>query len=257
MTMILRALIVLVTFLLMMEVECHDEYLASEFRVLTDVLESVIFGAILKNTSVNGNDISIHRNIISNADSSNTNGVSTTNGKKLQSLKSVDYNKLNSRRPIKKRRKLKNSSSPSKTKINGNSTKNLVNKKEQKAIEEKPPKFFRSSKISSKRYNSPKRTRKRNPITRQQKIKYKQIPLRNEVEARLLKIKRLFDYVKDRKDKKKQKKYPNNLIQQKASEKDMEKQKINTPNTDTKEKHPALVKLYEIAGDEWMKNNMK
>jgi hypothetical protein len=104
-------------------VECNDEYLASEFRVLTDVLESVIFGANLKNTSVNVNDISIHRNIISNADSSNTNDVSTTNGKKLQSLKSVDYNKLNSRRPIKKRRKLKKSSSPSKPKINGNSTK--------------------------------------------------------------------------------------------------------------------------------------
>jgi hypothetical protein len=46
----------------------------------------------------------------------------------------------------------------------------------------------------------------------------------------------------------------------KASEKDMEQQKMNTPNTDTKlqtkEKHDALVNLYEIAGDEWIKNNM-
>ena len=41
----------------------------------------------------------------------------------------------------------------------------------------------------------------------------------------------------------------------------MEEQKRNTPNTDTKlqtnEKLDALAKLYEIAGDEWMKNNMK
>ena len=128
--MIFRSEIAIVTLLLLVEVECYDQYLASEFSVLTDVLESVIFGAILKNTSVNGDDISIHRNMISNADSSNTNGVSTNNGKKIQSLKSVDYNKLNSRRPIKKRRKLKNSSSPSMTNINGNSTKILENKKE-------------------------------------------------------------------------------------------------------------------------------
>jgi hypothetical protein len=144
----------------------------------------------------------------------------------------------------------------------------LENKKEQKAIDKKHPKFFRSSKISSKRYNSHTRTKNRNPFPRQQKIKYKQKPLTNEIEARLLKIKRLFDYVKDRKDKKKQKIYPNNMIQQmskptlkKASEKDMDEQKTNIPSTDTKlqtkEKHDALVKLYEIAGDEWMKNNMR
>ena len=190
MTMIFRSEIAIVTLLLLVEVECNDQFLASEFRVLTDVLESVIFGAILKNTSVNGDDISIQRNIISNEDSSNTNGVSTTNGNRLQSLKSVVHNKLNSRRPIKKRRKLKTSSSPSKTNMNGNSTKNLKNKKEQKPIEKKSPKFFRSSKISSKQYNSPARIKKRNPIPREQKNVYKQKPLTNEVEARFLKIKR-------------------------------------------------------------------
>ena len=211
MTLIFRSEIAIVTLLLLVEVECNDQYLASEFRVLTDVLESVIFGAILKNTSVNGDDISIHRNIITNSDSSNKNGVSTNNGKKIQSLKSVDYNKLNPRRQIKKRRKLKTVSLTSKTNINGNSTQNLENKKEQKAIEKKPPKFFRSSKISSKRYISPARIKKRNPIPREQKIVYKQKPLTNEVEARLLKIKRLFDYVQDRKDKKKKKIYPTNV----------------------------------------------
>ena len=98
------------------------------------------------------------------------------------------YNRLNSRRQIKKRRKLKKSSSPFKTNINGNSTQNLENKKDQKAIEKKPFKFFQSSQISSKRYNSPGRTKKRNPIPKQQKIEYKQKSLTNEVEARLKKM---------------------------------------------------------------------
>ena len=76
---------------------------------------------------------------------------------------------------------------------------------EQQVLDKKPPKFFRSSKISSKRYNSPGRTKKLNPIPRQQKIKYKQKPLTKEVEARLLKIKRLFYYVQERKETKKKK----------------------------------------------------
>ena len=104
--MIFRSEIAIVTLLLLVEVECNDQYLASEFRVLTDVLESVIFGAIVKNASIHCADISIQKDIISNAESSKTNGVSTTNGKKIQ--------KLNSRRPIKKRRQLKNISSSTK-----------------------------------------------------------------------------------------------------------------------------------------------
>ena len=46
-----------------------------------------------------------------------------------------------------------------------------------------------------------------------------------------------------------------------ASKKDMVEQKRNTSFTETKlqinGKLDALAKLYEIAGDEWMENNMK
>ena len=74
--MILRSDIAQVAFLLLVSVDCNDEYLASEFRVLTDVLESVIFGAIVKNVSVRQDKISIHKIMISNVDSSKTNGIS-------------------------------------------------------------------------------------------------------------------------------------------------------------------------------------
>ena len=56
-------------------------------------------------------------------------------------------------------------------------------------MDKKLPKFFVSSKKSSKQYNSPARTKKRNPIRKQQKTEYKQKSLTNEVEARLKKIK--------------------------------------------------------------------
>ena len=47
-------------------------------------------------------------------------------------------------------------------------------------------------------------------------------------------------------------------ILKKKSEKDMVEQKRNTEKKlQTIRKLDALTKLYEIAGDEWMKNNMK
>ena len=235
--------------------EANDQFLATEFEVLSDVLESVIFGVILRNDTVK------HSYISTNTNTSEHPFIDKEKKDKEQNPKSLNSTTLNSltkakstlseRNIVKRRKRIKNIFPSGKLMKHGH--KKYHKRKVPKTKERVPHKFFQSSEIKSKRHNS--------------KVNYangnKQSLLSNEVESRLVKIKRLFDYVQKRKAYKEDKTDDHNkdviITGQNTKKSNVEGSNTDKPSIEERQgklKTKALEDLLEIAGDEWVKKNM-
>ena len=235
--------------------EANDQFLATEFEVLSDVLESVIFGVILRNDTVKHSYISENTNtsehpFIDKPERDKEQNPTSSNSTTLNSQKKAKST-LSERNIVKKRKRIKNIFHSGKLMKHGH--KKYHKRKEPKTKKRMPHKFFQSSEIKSKRHNSKVTSANGN----------KQSLLSNEVESRLVKIKRLFDYVQKRKAYKEDKADDHNkdvIITgqntKKANVEDSNNHKPSIEERQGKLKTKALEDLLEIAGDEWVKKNM-
>ena len=235
--------------------EANDQFLATEFEVLSDVLESVIFGVILRNDTVKHSYISENPNtsehpFIDKEEMDKEQTPKSSNSTTLNSLNKAKST-LSERNIVKKRKRIKNIFHSGKLMKHGH--KKYHKRKVPKLKERMPYKFFQSSEIKSKRHNS--------------KVTYKsgnkQSLLSNEVESRLVKIKRLFDYVQKRKAYKEDKTDDHNkdvmTTGQNTKKANVEDSNNHKPSIEERQgnlKTKALEDLLEIAGDEWVKKNM-
>jgi len=241
--------------------EGSDKFLASEFEILSDVLESVIFGVILRNDSVtwqhNAENVSGKEGATSEeikAEEYSGSGVTLNEQKKSNPRRSETAEKETVKWSItrgrKSRKRIKNIFHSGNLKTTSNPK--IVTRKIQRKIQ---PKFFQSTKIKSKRHNSKANTTNKNI----KKKLSKQSSISNEVESRLEKIKRLFDSVQQRKNIKNQKTEPITKGRHATEVSNIKTNNLRKHETEKPkgDKIEALEKLFEIAGDEWMKNNMR